>query len=89
MTESEAKQSTSQVSLSDADALRRKKEAEKKRRYREKRSEAKKDADRKKDKAAKALKNNGMTEEERKKLNERNKVAQLATLPLLLTTMWD
>ena len=69
-----AKQMTSQMSLPDAQALKKKKAAENLRRWRENRSQAKKDADKAKINAANANKKEE-SEENRRKFSEANKLA--------------
>ena len=73
--ESEAKQLTSQVSLLDAEALQKQKNAERQKRFREKRSAEKKARDNKKRNEAQKAKNSKMSEEERKLFNETKKLA--------------
>ena len=73
--ELKAKQQTSQVSLPDAKTLKQQKDAERQRRSREKKSAEKKERYKKKDKEAKAVKKSGMSEEERKVLQEQNTLA--------------
>ena len=73
--ELKAKQLTSQVSLQNAEALRKQKKAENLRRWRENRSQAKKEADKAKRNAANAEKKEGMSEEEKRMFDEANRLA--------------